>query len=510
MESLPVELLIQIFSSFCIHCQNPETFPNADLGSVRREKRFLAHLCRTSKAICVVAQPILFHYYATGNSRTMMRIQEGRKRVRGFPNELDFLPQFLRSVTQRPDLASQIATMHIVHRDALTGYETQMRNIESLFEYSASKNLLKKPQLPNDWLEGHFSELQISQRGQLHMWLATLAIVLAPRLKSLLLAIDHGARFSALEDSPHLKLPSLHTLGVTGHVTDYHFNELEALYAAAPNLETFYACDASGWISKSFYHGYAYNLALSNLKKLSISDLTFDNLKHLLPCVPKLEDLEYYWDDLDAEKDFDFGDMGELLEPLKKTLKKLCIGFLPPQYSYDSDPFPKWVLPPQTDYPSVRTFRQFNRLEYLSIDCFLLYGPGEPDEPNRLIDILPRSIRTLRIAHVFKGIEKCLRQLAVDAPEKFPHLEEVKIGIPDKTDPRYDYNIDKTRFSREYFEASGIRFVCKTDLVGQHPRTTIPGDTFGWSQMPVPRISDEIDIEEIKGLNILRKEYLLD
>ncbi|KAI1206112.1 uncharacterized protein F4807DRAFT_439883 [Annulohypoxylon truncatum] len=489
MESLPVELLIQIFSSFCFHCQNPGVFPNADLENERNDKKVLARLCRTSKFICSVAQPILYHCYATGNSRVRKEIDD---RV-GFPNKLDFLPQFVRTIVQRPDLAAQVTTMHIVRTDMLAGYETHMRTIEPLIEFSISRNLLRKPSLPDDWLDGHFSKWRLGQAESLHRWLVTLAIVLSPRLESLYLTIDTNARFFALEDSPHLKLLSLRTLAMVGHVLDYHFNELEGLYAAAPNLETIYACEASGWIARVVYDR-DYKLPLPNVKRLAISDLILDDLGNLLRCTPKLEDLEYYWDDLDEGKEYGFRVLAGVLEPVKATLKRLCIGFLP--RSVHLDPFPKLVEPPVIHYPPIETLREFPRLEYLSIDCFLLYQEEDRDTANRLIDLLPPSIRFLRISYVYRGIGRCLRQLAIDAPQKFPLLEEVVLGISAKTNPSNDSEIESSIAVGSIFEDLGIKFSIKYDLLGAHSRTIIPGDIIGTLVTPVPRVLDEVGYEE--------------
>ncbi|KAI0884953.1 uncharacterized protein GGS22DRAFT_162370 [Annulohypoxylon maeteangense] len=485
MESLPVELLIQIFSSFCFHCRCPGDFPNADLDYVRSDKKVLAHLCRTSKFICSVAQPILYHFYATGNSR--IRIIQADGYV-GFPNEPDFLAQFVRTIAQRPDLASQITTMHIVRTNSLMGYETQMQTVKSLIDFSISKNLLKKPCLPDNWLDGHFSRWRIGYQEDLHRWLATLAAVLCPRLKSLFLNIDTNAHFPALEESPHIKLLSLQTLGVMSFVIDYHISELHALYAAAPNLETLYACDSSGWISKMLFDT-DYKLHLSNVKRLAISDSTSNDLENLVRCTPKLEDLEYYWEDMDEEKEYHFRDMAEVLKPAKDTLKRLGVTFLP--RAVHLDPFPKWIEPPVVDYPPIKTLREFTVLENLSIDCFLLYREQDVDTDDRLVDLLPQSIRSLRISYVYRGILYCLRQLAIDAPKKFPFLKEVILGISERTDPRYDYKIELSIALEKEFEASGIKFELQDDALGAHARTIIPGDVVGSNMAPVPRILNE-------------------
>ncbi|KAI1388546.1 uncharacterized protein F4822DRAFT_403140 [Hypoxylon trugodes] len=500
MDSLPVEILNQIFSYFCFHCQHSRFFPNADLEEVRRDKKQLAHLCLVSKGVCSVAQPILYHFYATGNSRVETKIYQGYDDIKKRPWENDYLPQFVRTIAQRPDLASRVTAMHIVRGGELTGYESQMEEIESLFDFSVDNNLLPKPHLPEDWIDGRFSEWRDSQREWLHLWLTTLAIVLSTRLDKLLLSIDHNAEFSELEYARHIKLPSLRTLGLIRNTTDYHFNELEALYAAAPNLENIYACDAAGWskyVVKSYYSGYKYELALPNIKKLVISDLIPEHLGNLLPCVPKLEDLEYYWD---GDNEFDVEDLTELFQPVKKTLSRLSIVAPPRNFPpFRLEPLPTFIESPRVDYPPLRTFRGFDKLEDLSIDCYLIYREHDSDEADRLTTLLPRSIRKLRISYMYKSMDRALLQLAADAPEDFPAFKEITIGVAERTNPiRLDLTPDAKKLLDKAFNESGIKISWKKDFLGPDPRTTIPGAMVRSRLIPVPQVMDALEDYELE------------
>ncbi|OTB16168.1 hypothetical protein K445DRAFT_375442 [Daldinia sp. EC12] len=497
MESLPVELLIEVFSHFCFHCQHPGIFPNADLDETCSGKKSLSRLCLMSKTICAVAQPILYHYYATGNTRIEIKLYQGYDGIAACPKKPDFLPQFVRTLTQRPDLALNISTMQIVRGDELVGYKSQMQTIEYLFKYSVAKNLLQEPDLPNGWLDGNFAEWRVPLRKTLHLWLATLAMVLAPRLQSLLLAIDHNAAFSDLECSPHLRLPSLRTLGLVGNLKDYHFFSPRALYAAAPNLETIYTCDGEGWytmVPQSSYN-LECKLGLPNLKRLAVSDFLPDHLGNLLLHSPKLEDLEYYWDD---DHNFIINDLADMLRPVQKTLKRLCISYLP--RSTDNipvDPFPGPIVYPHAWYPPLRTLQDFPNLEELSIDCHFLYRPGDREHADRLVTLLPVSIRKLRISYLYLGIHMSLSQLAERTPESFPLLKDVTIGVAERTDPNYDSGIEKTLGLGELFEKSGIRFSRKKDLLGADARTLIPGAMPGSKLVSIPRVMDEVEDLEL-------------
>jgi hypothetical protein len=71
--SLPNEILAQICSYLCFHCRNPGIFPNSNTTESRIDKITLARMCRASKMLCSIAQPALFHYYASGNLARSVR-----------------------------------------------------------------------------------------------------------------------------------------------------------------------------------------------------------------------------------------------------------------------------------------------------------------------------------------------------------------------------------------------------------------------------------------------------
>ncbi|KAI0843644.1 hypothetical protein F5Y06DRAFT_255449 [Hypoxylon sp. FL0890] len=111
-------------------------------------------------------------------------------------------------------------------------------------------------------------------------------------------------------------------------------------------------------------------LALINVRKLAISHLASDSLSLVLPCVPKLEDLAYYWDEWGIEDEFDFEDIAELLEPVRRTLRRLCIGITSSGFNIST----AWIHPPVSNLPPLRALRKFNSLEELyeiSISIYL-------------------------------------------------------------------------------------------------------------------------------------------
>ncbi|KAF2870757.1 hypothetical protein BDV95DRAFT_668887 [Massariosphaeria phaeospora] len=493
MEGLPEDILIEIFNLFCAHCQQPSQFPHADTTEVCDNKRTLAYLCRVCRNFFPIARPILYHYYATGNLE--------KREKRNGPLEVhmthDFLPQFLRTITQDPELAAHIVTMQFVNSSVTVGYEAQIDTIRALTQFSTTNNLVAVP--PTKWLDNSISTPCEERCFNIHEWMITLAMVLAPRLQSVLIALGPNPEFNYLHNSENLRLPSLKTLGLISYSGDYHITHLAHLYAAAPNLTTLYASDASGWLGNpmSWHRGSSkcnikYELHLSQLHRLAISGLLSENLGSLLPCMPHLEDLEYYWD----VHEFTSFNLGELLQPVKKTLKRLCVSFLPGWEYADEGP---GAL--DMDYPVISTLSDFPCLEDLTIDCRSLYHAEDVDEPDRLIEILPKTIHRLRISYIYREIDVGLLQLASQAPQDFPNLKDIILGFCGRLDVVDDD--DKERFRRmramgSLFTTAGINFNVRTDLYTADIRTMIPGAMAGSIVRPLPSLMDKSEDPEKK------------
>lgn len=107
--SLPKEILAQICSYLCFHCRNPGIFPNSNTKESRIDKITLAHMCCASKMLCSIAQPVLFHYYASGN----LARSASSWNVEHWSPEDDKLPAFLRTLITRPDLALCVESLQL-------------------------------------------------------------------------------------------------------------------------------------------------------------------------------------------------------------------------------------------------------------------------------------------------------------------------------------------------------------------------------------------------------------
>ncbi|KAH0431658.1 hypothetical protein CcaCcLH18_06962 [Colletotrichum camelliae] len=102
---LPSEILSQICEELCYHCRNPRHFVNADEEDSIGDKRALAKLCCTGCALLNLGQPVLCHYYATGNLEPVL--DNGIKRYSDPWRTLDDdkLTLFLRTIIERPQLS---------------------------------------------------------------------------------------------------------------------------------------------------------------------------------------------------------------------------------------------------------------------------------------------------------------------------------------------------------------------------------------------------------------------
>ncbi|KAI1471669.1 uncharacterized protein F4812DRAFT_467663 [Daldinia caldariorum] len=265
---------------------------------------------------------------------------------------------------------------------------------------------------------------------------------------------------------------------------DHHFIEPQALYDAAPNLDTIYSCEGQGlWYAREPRQFF-------NVRRLAISGLFPESLGDLLLHGPKVEELEYYFE---RDNDFTIDNLAYMLAPVERTLKRFCFSYLPAHSGEMAfEPCPVWMEHPHSFNPPFnKTLQDFSNLEELIIDCHFLYRWSDREQVDGLVTLLPPSIRKLRILYLYKGIFTSLSRLAEMAPGYFPLLEDVTLSLAEWTDPIHKSNIEKKLRVGQLFQQSGIRFSVEEDLVGADSRTIIPGAMPGSKLIPAPRMMDE-------------------
>lgn len=462
LQHLCDELLVIIFTHFFFHCQNLGYFPNADVLDVRINKRTLAYLCRTARALRVVAQPILYHYYATGNLQIETKLyQDQDEDGRTSPHwEPDYFPHFLRIVIPYPYLASQAKTAQLILNYESPVHSSQLDRAKLVIKNAATRSLVPwSTTRTQDSI--HYTDL------------IALALMCLPCLHTLLISVSDPAVFSsALEgfewdEPPKIPFPALKTLGlIAQRDRDHHFTQPRALYRAAINLETVYACDAGGWAMHNSFTNHvkedydAEYFSLANMRKLVIEGLTPRNVQGVLERTEKLENLEFCWD---RYRLITF-DLDEILEPRKPTLKPLCLAYLPYVFYDATAPYDL----PSVDYPPITSLSDFI-LEGVSLDCRSIYRETDPDAPYRLSKLLPGTIRRLRISFLYRGIANGLSDLAARASREFVRLKEVLIGVAACINDKHSMDIEKRGRLATYSRPVGFVSSGRLTSPGQTP-----------------------------------------
>ena len=190
---------------------------------------------------------------------------------------------------------------------------------------------------------------------------------------------------------------------------------------------------------------------LTNLRKLSLNDVTLDQLGPILDICPLLEDLEYF-DDHHVPSSLHMSP-DRHLGHLRTTLRRFCYSVLPTNAPEDDEgpPFEelqgsqRWAFnhrnPVEEGYPD---FSAFPVLEELELEQLVLYGPVFPTRkdpredrssqittPDRLFRKLPPCLQRLRIGYVayWPTVYRDLLALAEEPSRRFPRLQAVTLEV---------------------------------------------------------------------------------
>ncbi|OBT46360.1 hypothetical protein VE00_02711 [Pseudogymnoascus sp. WSF 3629] len=499
--SVPNEIIVQICSYLCSHCQNPGVFPNSNTVETRIEKVTLARMCRSSKRICSIAQPILFHYYACGNLARSVHTEFSEhyadwNRER-WNLEDDKLAVFVRTLITRPDLASCVESLQ------LKGSGKQDVCTPELMKILGDAGSALGFKLPTGWSWGGWTgkypdvwtdevkpESFNENRLDFHKWLMAVAIALTPRTETLMYMCEYIYELDWSTNTPPMVLPALKTLALRGaQGGDYYLFQIHPFLTAAPNLQTLYALNCRGdAISSIILLSFDYNdgdpwvedLAVSKLRKLVLDELPMEAFEKLMERCVELEDLVYYihfWHDCP--------DITRAFSQTEKRLKKLCFGYLP-------DPVPTGYesLLDDEDYgtiPIVTSLREFTQLEELVIDQALLYRKSDSSrDTERLEGLLPPSIRRVHFTYVYKSMYEDLIYLASVAPGSFPKLQSVKIGLVSPIPPERVEEIEHMKTVEPAFADVGVHVSWEENVMGPFLYTAIPGGAPGLTVTSVP------------------------
>lgn len=497
--SLPNEVIAQICFYLCSHCQNPGVFPNSNTKEARADKVTLARMCRTSKRICSIAQPVLFHYFACGNLARSVNTEFSEHyadwNCEDWNLEDDKLTVFVRTLITRPELAACVESLQ------LQSSGVQDNCTPELMQVLGDAGIGLGFQLPVGWRWGGWfddpdswdddgrSGVFNENRLEFHKWLMGLAIALTPRTETLMYVCEILDELDWFNDSQTV-LPALKTLALRGsRQCDYYLFEIHPFLTAASNLQTLYALDCRGntiasiafsQIEDSNGDAWTENLTVSRLRKLVLDQLPKAAFEKLMERCVELEDLVYY-----IHSWYDCPDIIRALSQTEKRLKNLCFGYLPPPLptGYES-------MLDHDDYRTitlVTSVRKFTQLEELVIDQALFYSKSDSSAgAGRLETLLPPSIRKVYFTYVYKSMYEDLMYLAWIAPESYPKLRSVKIGLVSPIPPERVAEIEHMKTVASAFAIVGVHISWEENLMGPFLYTAIPGGTPGLTLTCVP------------------------
>ncbi|KAK0612183.1 hypothetical protein B0T14DRAFT_531750 [Immersiella caudata] len=491
MDRAPVEIIERICSSLCLHCQSPSDCLLAAGSETDQAKATLASFSATCSFIRAAVQPILFHYFSAGNTPN-------------FHSPTDYkLALFLRSVIERPDLALCVRFLQLPETTPRPfrggGLNTPLLTI--LNEASRRLGLGDGDMIPpteaawqkvlfpgGNW--SHVPAILISRQQdevsiRMGHWLQELALMLLPSVSSLLVTRT-GPRTKyfcfaknaiVLGPQGRTTLTSLKQATLLGDgFDDWHIVHAASLLEASPNLEELRALDcgfdrAEPGEDTFVYPNRPWKLPMAaNLRILTITNITLEELKRSLAICPRLEELDYrkskmtnYYTTNEAR--VFCRQPVEAVLPVAKTLRTLHIGFRTQTCFRE----PRGVRPSlvpesyeelllQDIFHPIASFQHFEQLHTLSIEQAALVYPTDGEYEPRLVDILPASIRVFRLIFIYRGFREDMERLLAEAPLRFPRLERVELGVVKPvSDTFYELVANDVGTVSKMFKGSGIR-----------------------------------------------------
>lgn len=467
MISLPLDIIAAVARELCFHCQKPGHFPDADVEDTREDKRTLARLCRVSRDVCSVVRPVLYHYYATGN----LAVKSGG---RAAP---DLLPQFMQTISARPDLADHVVTAQLIPTSTCFWLDARTKSSPPAFAHRVIP--IREKYLAT-------ADAHKARSVAWHSWLYLLT-ALCPRLRAVLLDISqqeelHRDRFHSAHD---VQFPSLRTLGLVTDAKGHAFADVGYFLQAAPNLDELYAHASAIKIlcSKNFAAGRATRPAARDgpressspprsVKRLTIVGMKPARVRGLISQTPDLEWLECYSKTVHyAFSGCDFpADKGRLAS----TLRGLSLSTVPLIWEEAQ------VQEPQSlagTIWEISDLTALEGLEHLSLSCRSLARcvsknprhtvvTNTTPEPGRgIASVLPRNLRTLRISWVDLNLLGPLQELAEATEAQLPRLEKVGVGISGRMVEEGLKHVAETMDAAPLFAARGITFGWTVDCL---------------------------------------------
>ncbi|KFY10992.1 hypothetical protein V491_07375 [Pseudogymnoascus sp. VKM F-3775] len=487
---LPEELLTLICSHLCFHCQNPDDFPNADDPCVRESKATLARLCRASKLMLAIGQPILYHYFASGNMpappypllRECLQVD-------------DKLPVFLGTIIRNPFLATHIRSLQLHDTYVLSSLTPELRSVIN----GASEKLgITTPIFRLQWVtvpltpdpRNNDIRLENDTRAKIHVWLQEVTIALTPLTEKLLCGQTSCSPLNYTWPSSTL-LPALTSVAARNSPRSYGFSMVEAVARVAPNLTSLHLTNGN----ENFNSVAAF--PMPQIRRLVADGIPLSEFGGLIKQCGGLRDLEYYYD-----TDFYGIQVLAALSPIKGTLKRFCYMFSSTKLASFSDVgAPYEILVTKNQSRTIESLHRMSQLEELVIDQWAIYSSDYYiGDTKRLIKLLPASIQSVHFRYVYRTMQAELLLLALAAPNNFPELRRLKIDIAPSYRPEQREGLEQMRRVEVDFADVGVQVEWGVDKSYPPPKTMTTESTA--SLVPAPVVSPPIDTSSMMGAEI--------
>ncbi|KFY85485.1 hypothetical protein V500_08380 [Pseudogymnoascus sp. VKM F-4518 (FW-2643)] len=463
---LPEELLVRICSYLCFHCQNPDDFPNPDEPCVRESKATLARFCRVSKRMLAVGQPILYHYYATGNILGPIQPM-----ISDYPTADDKLPAFLCTLIRHPFLATHIRSLQLQEMQSthLPAFAPELLPLLN----SASRTHGVRPPTSLQWvidptLPRPKDANEKKTRVTIHLWLRELAIILTPHTEKLMYGHKPFSPPTHIEASDRV-LPALTSLTCRSGGKMFSPSMTQLLLRRAPNLVSLHVIDILG----TYGDGVADNVppALPQVRRLVAEGLRMDTFQMMIRWCEGVRDVEYYY-----HTTFYGVEMLGALAPIRGVLRRFCYMFTSGRLaSYNVIGAPYERLLPKNRYQTIESLQRFCQLEELVIDQWAFYSDeyGYGDT-KRLITLLPASIQSVHFRYVYKSMQAELLQLALAVPDSFPKLRRLRVDIAENCRPERRQGLEQMRSVGADFADVGVQVEWGVDRSYSRASIVIP------------------------------------
>ncbi|CAI4214260.1 unnamed protein product [Parascedosporium putredinis] len=196
LRMLSKEIILMICQQLCAHCRDRFAFHDANPATIR-EKRALAYFARTCRTLYKIANPVLYHYFATGN------YYSHRMRPADWKPEDDKLVSFTHTVLRYPDLAQHVVSLQVTQSWVLK--LTDLKVLPGLYHAIKARGLDPDEYMKSvhDWngplrIPSRWWSPQLRTRELAHQQLQELLIMALPRLHTLLASREWMAYFDKL------------------------------------------------------------------------------------------------------------------------------------------------------------------------------------------------------------------------------------------------------------------------------------------------------------------------